>query len=352
MRAGEVGKVGRSYFDRVIYPRLGAQRKEVLVGPTHGVDNAVIKIGGGQVIITTTDPLSIVPSLGLKDSAWLSVHLLASDIATSGFPPSYAVLELNLPPEIGGKEFEIYWNAVHQEFKKIGVAIVGGHTGRYIGCGYTIVGGGMLMAIGSEEKYLTSSMVSPGDKLVMTKTAAIAATAVLSRSFPNRIREKFGKEFLTRAQQLFYSFSTMDDALSSASIGVREAGVTAMHDVTEGGVLGAIWEICNASNVGVNVNLDYIPISEEAKAVCHFFRIDPLRALGEGTLLIAVNPHRTTSLMHALSKRGIQGTEIGTFLHKKTGLNLVRKGGTTPLRHQTSDPYWKAFWNATQQGYT
>jgi hydrogenase expression/formation protein HypE len=66
-------------LDKVIYPRLGAARREIIVGPRFGVDNAVVRVGGGKVLVATTDPLSFIPGLRPSESAWLSVNLLASD---------------------------------------------------------------------------------------------------------------------------------------------------------------------------------------------------------------------------------------------------------------------------------
>ena len=208
------GKVGKLFFDNIIYPKLGLKRDEVLVGPNYGCDNAVVKINDRQVMILTSDPLSIIPALGLEDSAWLTVHLLASDLSTSGIPPMYAVLDFNLPPQITKEEFEIYWDAFHRECEKLGIAIVGGHTGKFFGIDYTIVGGGTFIAIGDIDKYLSSNMAKPGDRIVITKGSAIATTGILARVFPETIEKNFGSDFLKEAQSYFRKFSVVDNPSS------------------------------------------------------------------------------------------------------------------------------------------
>ena len=102
------GKVDRSYLDNVIYPRLGASRREIIVGPRFGVDNAVVKVGGGKVLVATTDPLSFIPGLRPLESAWLSVHLLASDLTTCGSAPQYGIFDFNLPPQMSNDQFAEY----------------------------------------------------------------------------------------------------------------------------------------------------------------------------------------------------------------------------------------------------
>ena len=74
----EIGKISLDLIEKIVYPKLGAKRAEVLVGPGHGRDNAVVQLGCERVLVTTADPLSVIPALGLKDSAYISVHLLAS----------------------------------------------------------------------------------------------------------------------------------------------------------------------------------------------------------------------------------------------------------------------------------
>src|SRR5436853_3491051 len=184
-----LGTAWRHLLESVLYRSVGSARSQIIIGPSFGVDNSIVRLSGGRVLAATTDPLSYIPSLGPKASAWLSVHLLASDLTTSGFSPQFGLFDFNLPPTLSHASFTKYWRSFHQECKKLGLSIIGGHTGRYPGIDYTIVGGGVLMAIGPEDHYLTSSMARNGDDVVLTKGAAIETTAVLTRAFPHRVRK-------------------------------------------------------------------------------------------------------------------------------------------------------------------
>lgn len=346
------GKVGKTFFDNIIYPKLGASRAEILVGPGYGCDNAVIKINDRQVMILTSDPLSIIPALGFEDSAWLTVHLLASDLATSGIPPMYAMLDFNLPVQITREEFETYWDAFHRECQKLGIAIVGGHTGKFFGIDYTIVGGGTFIAIGDIDKYLASNMAKPGDRIVITKGAAIATTGILARVFPETIEKNFGSDFLKSAQGYFRKFSVVNDALTAVKVGIRDDGISAMHDATECGVLGGIYEMAVASGCGVHVFRDKIPVSEIARKICELFEIDPYISLSEGTLIIAVKDGKVQELKKILSENGIESAEVGYFTEASYGLWVENPDGTKEiLSYPELDPYWVAYVNAVNKGW-
>ena len=349
MRETHLGKPDREFLRNVVFRSLGVVRPDVVVGPSFGVDNSVIRLDKKRVLVATSDPLSYIPVLGPGTSAWLSVHLLASDITTSGFPPQYGWFDFNLPPTMSSGQFARYWRAFEQEWRKLGLSIMGGHTGRYPGLDYTIVGGGFVMTTGPSDQYLTSAMGKSGDDIVLTKGAAIETTAILSRVFPRTTRKMLGDRLFNEARTYIRSVTTVEDATIAASIGVRNRGVTAMHDATEGGVIAGIIELSNASGLGAIVNTDDIRISEETRETCKLFRIDPLVSLSEGSLIIALRPSATNKVLSELSSKGIQSNVIGRLSSKFRGCKAVTRRGTRPLKYPNADPYWKAYARATRR---
>ncbi len=347
----ETGKFAVDLIEKMIYPKLGAKRAEVLVGPGHGRDNAVVRLGCNQVLVTTADPLSVIPALGFKDSAYISVHLLASDLVTCGFQPQFFIANLNLPPQMKNEEFEEYWSCINFECEKIGVAIIGGHTGRYVGSDYTVVGGGVMMAVVPENKYIASNMSQLGDMIIMTKGVAIATTAILSRVFPETIKKTYGEPFLEKAKLYLQKFSVVDDALTAASVGLRNNGVSAMHDVTEGGLLGALYELSQASNIGLEVDLSSVIVPEEAKKICELFQISPYASLSEGTLLLTVKPEKASAVEKALDSKGIKNAVIGKVTDTKKGKWVKTEGKRESLKKPEADPYWAAYWKANREGW-
>jgi hydrogenase maturation factor len=346
------GKPDREYLADVIYRRLGARRREVLVGPRFGVDNAVVRIGPRKVVVATADPLSFIPALGAHASAWLAVNLLASDLTTSGFAPRYGVFDFNLPPTMSQALFAKYWKYFHNECRKLGLAIIGGHTGRYQGCDYTIIGGGTMCAIGAEEQYLTSSMGRPGDDIILTKGAAIETTAVMARVFPKRVKKAIGSDLFEKAHAYLHKVSTVKDALTAVSIGVHGDGVTAMHDATEGGVIAAVFELAYASGHGAEVLLSEIPVAAETKEICRLFHIDPLISLSEGSLVIACRPGRTKKLLAKLQAAGMGASMVGRLTERQGFCGFDSKGAKQTIRYPRFDPYWKAYWKASSKHWS
>lgn len=344
------GKVSAEFLQALVYPRCGAVRPEVRVGPRAGVDTAVIDLPGGHALALTTDPCSLVPSLGLKESAWLTVHLLASDITTTGCAPMYALFDLNLPPDLSARDFETYWTHVHAFCAEIGCAIVGGHTGRFEGQHSTVVGGGMMLTVAPREQILTSQDARPGDTLIVTGECGITATAILAHSFPETIRQRCGDDVLAQGQALFYRSSTVWAALAAVEAGRGPAGVTAMHDATEGGVRGALYELAGASGCGLTVYRDRIPGSPAVRRIAAAFGLDPFEIVGSGALVIAAAPGRDNEVLAALNARDIPAVAVGSLTDPSAGLWLIDHDGREAFTHPGEDPYWRAFHSAFAEG--
>lgn len=340
-----LGKLPPEVFERVIAPRLGAARAEVLAGPRAGHDCAIIKVGAGRVLAVTTDPLSIVPALGLERSARLACHLIASDLWTSGIPPAWASVDFNLPPRFGDEDFARYWSAMSDEWARLGVAVVTGHTGRYEGCGLTIVGAGTLVGVGDEGRYLTPAMAQPGDRVIVTKGCAIEAAAVAAHLVPEAVAARAGVEGLARARALIERVSVVADCRAILRAGVRERGVSALHDATEGGVLGGLIELARACGHDLRVERARIPLAPEVAAACEALGgIDPYWALSEGTLIATVRPARAAAALAALAEEGIPAAEAGEVVRGNGALWLTEPDGSVrTLREPAPDPYWAAY---------
>ena len=335
-----MGKISRSFFENVIAHHLGARRKDVTKGPANGVDVGVVRLPGGRALISTTDPIYIVPPYGWERAAWFAFHILASDLTTAGVAPQYATMDWNLPMDIEDDQIEMMLKVMDREARKYGTAIVTGHTGRYEGCAYPMVGGATFLAVAPKDGWVTSDMARPGNRLLVTKTAALEATAILANTFGEITSHHLSPEKTARAQALFDSMSTVDDALTAvAAAGLRKKGVWAMHDATEGGVRNAVWEMSQASRLGVDVDLTKVPVDPAVAEVCRVFGMEPLDAISEGTLLLAVDPDSSERVIARLKRKGILAVDIGAFT-KRGGPCRDRGAAFGP---PDRDPFWVAF---------
>lgn len=343
------GKEGAEFMERVVYASLGGPSKKVKVGPGRGLDNAVVSIGNGRVMILTVDPVSVIPAFGMRLSARLSVHLVASDLTASGVDPEFAVFSYNFPPAMAPSEKEEYVGAVGKECARLGVAIAAGHTGTYPGGGYTIVGSGTMIGLATERGYVTPSMARAGDAILMTKHAGIEATGALALSFPGFLEQKVGGRLARRAKSMLKLCSTVEDARGARRVGLGRDGVTSMHDATEGGVLGALDEMAGASKKSFEVEVGRIPIMPEAAAVCAAFGLDPLRTMGEGALLVTCAPWKARGVERAVSRSGIAIQEIGV-VKEGTGLVTKDRAGRRRRPRAGQDGYWPAYEKAVSLG--
>ena len=341
----EIGKISPEIFNELIYPRLGARNKNVIVGPQHGVDVAIVEIGDKAVALTT-DPVFIVPEYGWERAAWFAIHILASDAVTSGLKPKYLSIDLNLPMEMTKAQLEMVWDTMHRECVKLGIAVVCGHTARYENCHYPMVGGATVVCVGEKDEYVTPKMAKSGDKIIITKGPAIEATGIFATMFPKLLEEEFGPDFSRRAQEVFYKMSVVQDALTAVGVGVRDDGITAMHDATECGIWGGLYETAQAASLGVRVEKERIVVEDCVTEICRHFGIDPYASISEGTLIIACKDHKAEKVVKALSRKGIKSSIVGELINPKHGMVLVENGKERKLKHPVVDPFWQAFYNA------
>ncbi len=341
----EIGKISPQIFNELIYPRLGAKNKNVIVGPQHGVDVGIVIIGN-QAVSLTTDPVFIVPEYGWERAAWFALHIIASDSVTSGLKPAYLTIDLNLPIHMTKQQLTTVWEVIHNECERFGISVVTGHTARYENCNYPMVGGATMIGVGGKSEYVTPSFIQEGDVLIISKGPAIEASGIFATMFPLLLERKLGNSFSKKAQNIFYKMSVVEDAMTAVSCGIREDGVTAMHDATECGIWGGAFEIAQAANLGIRIEKEKIVIEECVLEICDLFKIDPYASISEGTLLVACKSHRADNVVLSLAKRGIKSSIVGEFISKEKGMLLVEAGKEKKLEHPLVDPFWRAFYNA------
>ncbi|MCC5928058.1 MAG: AIR synthase family protein [Cyclobacteriaceae bacterium] len=344
----KLGKIDHHIFEQFIALHCGKQRSEVLVKAAFGVDVSVVALGNGLAMALTSDPLSLIPSLGMEESAWLSVHLMANDMATTGYAPMYGQFVLNLPSWLSRGDFENYWRYIHQFSKDIGLAITGGHTGFIEGQNSTLAGGGTFITVAPEKQILVSKNARPGDAILITKSCAISSSAILAMSFPKTVQNKLGTEVYHKACESFYQTSSLQDAL--IAVKGHNGRVLAMHDVTEGGVLGAVYEMASASGNGARIHYEKLPVGQVQDQVCRLFNLNPASCIGAGAMVIATPEYQTGEIIQDLKNEGIECTHIGNFTEASAGIQLLKDGQPETLVYQEEDPYWAAFFKALKEG--
>ncbi|MFQ3319565.1 MAG: hydrogenase expression/formation protein HypE [Natronomonas sp.] len=315
----DTGKVSRAFFEERIAPNLGGDRDDVAIGPKHGVDFGVISVGD-HALVTATDPISILPELGWERAGRFAISIVLSDVAVSGLAPTHLTISFSLPPEMSDEAFGQVWDAIDAECRDLGISVVTGHTARYEGCSFPWVGAATGMAVGDPADIVRPDGARPGDDLLVTKGPAVESVGLLTTLFEEKI--ELPPETLSTAQARLDETGAVRDALTAAAAG----DVHAMHDATEGGLLGALHEVAGSAGVQLTVDGDRVPVRPGVEAACAALEMDAWRASTSGTLVIAVDSADTDRVVDALETRGTPVGVIGTV---EAGSGVVLDGEAT-----------------------
>jgi hydrogenase expression/formation protein HypE len=328
-----LGKISVDLLENVVFKHLGVNRTEVVLGPSTGVDGAVIDVGDRSLIVSM-DPITGA----LERIGWLAVNVNANDVATFGVEPTIFFSCILLPECADRKTVETICVQMDRAARKLGIAIAGGHcevtrdlTGPIvIGC-----------TAGTAEKgrYVTAAGAKKGNKLILTKSAGIEGTAILASDREEHLAKALGISTVRKGKDLFSQTSVVRDAITA----FRTGGVNAMHDPTEGGVIGGIYEMAEASDLGVEVIESKIHVRPETASICRFYNINPLHLVSSGALLIAAEPDAVGKIVVSLRRKRIRASVIGVFVKDREDRTVMDKSGSArPLPKPTSDHLWRA----------
>jgi hydrogenase expression/formation protein HypE len=342
----KIGKIDETDFRSLVMGKFGRRDPSVIVPPRTGVDAGVVDLGRGRILVVAEDPIFTMPRLPLEMFGRFTVHIGASDVAVMGVRPRYMTYSLLLPPETGREDVRRIVDAIHRAARELGIAIVGGHTGFYPGFTAPTIGGITVFAVGRKRDLVTPAGARPGDEVILTKGPAIETAALLASLREEELLAKHPAALVAKAKRLARSITVVEDALTAAAAG----GVTAMHDATEGGVMGGLFEIAAASGVGMEIDEARFVYPDEVRAVCETFGIDPVRAIAEGSLLVTVRPGKSAGVIARLKRKRIAASVVGEVLRDRRRRVLRRADGRTEdLAVPAQDPFWPAFFSGLEK---
>ncbi len=319
------GKLPYPLLEELLRASRGAARDDVVLGPSVGTDAALTRLPDGRFLVAATDPITFATDR----IGWYAVHVNANDVAVCGAEPRWFLSTLLLPPCDESLVRSIV-AGIAEAAEQLGIAVVGGHTEVTVGLDRPIVVGTML---GVADRPLSASGASPQDLLYCSGPVAVEGTAILAVELAHRLRDRVPDTTLARARRLLDEpgISVVRPALLAA-----RTGASALHDVTEGGIMAAVWEMARASSCGVELMVEEVPVLPETRELCAALDCDPYRLLGSGTLLIAIAPSRRTALEEAFRQQELPLAVIGRF--RGDGRMIMRcQGQERPLEGTARD---------------
>lgn len=298
----KIGKLSNEQLEIILTRFSGKRRDEVLTKPSVGEDCAVLNFDH-DLCVVTTDPITGAEN----DIGTLAVHIACNDLASSGAEPVGLMVTLLVPPGTGFESITSVMDQIQKEADRVRADIIGGHTEVTDAVTRMVVS---ITALGKAGKnhIVTTSGAQPGDDILITKYAATEGTAILAGLYGDYLEARIGREPVSRARRLIGSISVLKEGLIASC-----HGATSMHDITEGGVLGAVWELCHASGCGAIVYKDKIPLLEETRLICECLGLDPLRLISSGSMLITCRDG--AGLVKKLQEAGIRSCIIGNISH-------------------------------------
>lgn len=295
----------------------------VVIGPGIGLDAAAIDFGS-SVLVAKSDPITFTRA----NQAWYAVHVNANDVACAGARPRWFLATLLLPETARAEDAEGMFGELSAALAELDIELVGGHTEVTAGLDRALVAGTMLGEV-RREQLIDNRRVRPGDDLVLIKGIAIEGTAILAREKASELSSRFSEAWLTQARG--YLRRPGISVVREATRVTQVIKPHAMHDPTEGGLVGALRELAAAGRVGIRLFGDNVNVYPETEALAAEFGLDPLGLIASGALLVATAPHETDLLLEAIRDDGTEAFVIGKALAPDEGLILEERGRRGPM---------------------
>lgn len=329
-----LGKFGEESLNRSVFPYLD-ESDSCKTRLRFGSDYNVVELEEGNALVLSTDPLAISSELGWKRSGKLALHVITTDVAVSGISPGYLVVNWNLPPNMTDKTFEKVWQGFTSEAARVGVKVVGGHTGRYKSQTLPMVGAGTAFGVGPASKLLTGEFY-PGDEIYLLNELGLEAAAIFAFYYPEVLSKDISTKTLTRVRQKF----DMLQPTSKLSIISSLPGVRVLHDVAEGGFLGGIQELLSSGDLGARIDRDRVEVYPEVSQICRQTKLDPMRITSIGSGIAIVSSDQEGKFLQAARNEGIEVEDVGEITDTGEIEIITNRHEEETLTEPVEDEFW------------
>ncbi|MGE5630870.1 MAG: AIR synthase family protein [Caulobacteraceae bacterium] len=310
------GKIPPELLRRLVFDNIKIRNEEVILRPEIGEDCAGIAFGDDACILST-DPITGAD----KGAGTLAIHISCNDVASSGVKPIGIMVTILAPPTATEEDIKRVMTEAGEAAAELGVEIIGGHTEITSAVNRIVISTTALGKI-HQSKIVRSSGAQIGDDVIMTKWAGLEGTSIIAADREKELLPKLGNEELRTAKSFIDNISVVKEGVIAG-----EFGAHSMHDVTEGGILGAVWEIAESSGTGIEIYLDSIPVHSVTKKICNIYGIDPYRLISSGSMVITAK--NGAELVKALQDKGITCAIIGRITER--GKSIIKDGKCLPL---------------------
>ncbi len=325
----EIGKLPNQLLEEIILKNIKNHREEVLLRSAIGEDTVILDIDS-DLCVLSTDPITGAT----KDIGNLAVHISCNDIATSGGEPVVILLSILAPPKTTREEIEEIMIEASKTAKSLNVEIAGGHTEITDAVNRIVINTTSVGRL-KRERLPKGETIKPGDKLMISKYAGIEGTSILANELEESLLAKLGREKIEEAKKMKDMLSVIKEGMISGEIGVKY-----MHDITEGGVLGAVWEAAKASGIGIRIDKNKIPVKAVTAEIGEVLNIDIYKLISSGSMIIIADEEKSIKIIERLKKEKIKCTVIGEMIEED--IVMLEDGYLKDILPPASDELYRA----------
>lgn len=293
----KVGKISESVLKRSVLKMIKSKHINVENGAGVGSDCAIFASESAHLS-------QAVQTLVLREATDIRYAIVkaVNSIAVSGAVPVSIQLSLLLPAETDESFLQDIMRAADRTAGDLRIQITGGHTevtDAVIRSCVAVTAAGILQGMP-----VKPGGARPGQDVVVSKWVGLEGTSILAERYGDRLAGRYPLHMIEEAAAFDRYLSILPEAATAV-----KSNVSAMHDVSNGGIFAALWELAESAGVGLAIDLKKIPVRQETVEVCEFFGISPYELLSGGCLLMTADSG--DHLVQALETADIPATVIG-----------------------------------------
>ena len=325
-----IGKIPNDILKKVVFKYLGVENKKIIDGAHIAGDTAIVDFDSDKYLAIKTDPITGA----IKNIGKHSIIINSNDMAARGAIPKYFLATILLPPKSTVDDLETICKDMNEAAIEYNISIIGGHSEVSPTVNNPVVVGLMIGEI-NRDNLLLAKNIEVGDKIILIKSVGIEGCSIIGHDHYKLINNSFSEKIIFEAKNLINEISILKESLLIRKM----KGIKFMHDPTEGGLIGGLIEICDLINKGFTIYEKEIIIYNCVRIICKRLKINPLRLLSSGALIVICNPENSKEIINKINKSGIEAKDIGEITVSSNNL-VLKNGNIQELGNNIYEELW------------
>lgn len=331
----KIGKVSINTLKRSVLGQIHTRREEILNGAGIGGDCAVFTFPDDAATVSCVQEAALAvskPRSAEQRTISQLIQKCVNNLAAKGAEPIAVLITLLLPESLEEPDLKELMAEAEKACNELQMQIAGGQT--RVTAAVTVPYG-VITGIGSLPGKVSKGMkaAAPGQDVVVSKWIGLEGTAYLAERYREKLLERYPVWLVEEAAGFGRFLSVIPEAATAV-----KSGVCAMHDVSEGGIFGALWELAEGAGVGLTIDLKKLPLRQETIEVCECCNVNPYELLSGGCLLMTSEDG--SGLVSAMKAEGIPAVIVGKVTDSNDRI-LINEEETRYLDRPKNDEIYR-----------